>query len=164
MALTVALVLPLPAAAAVSTLEPWGGGAAPALVLTDIEGRAHDLSAYRGKVVLINFWATWCEPCRQEMPSIQRLRDRLAGKPFAALAVNVDEPEARIRVFLKQTGFDLPVLLDPNKTITRSWGVRFLPVTFIVGKDGRVRYRLIGDLDWSSERVVGVISELMAGG
>jgi thiol-disulfide isomerase/thioredoxin len=163
MAVVVALLLPVPSIAAVGTLEPWGGGAAPALALTDIEGRAHDLSAYRGKVVLLNFWATWCEPCRQEMPSIQRLRDKLAGKPFAAIAINVDEPEARVRLFIKQTGFDLPVLLDPNKTITRTWGVRVLPVTFIVGKDGRVRYRLIGDLDWSSDRVVGLISELLAG-
>lgn len=163
-AVILALVLPVASVAAVSALEPWSGAPAPALALTDMEGRAHDLAAYRGKVVLLNFWATWCEPCRQEMPSIQRLRDKLAGKPFAALAVNVDEPEARVRVFIKQTGFDLPVLLDPNKTITRSWGVRILPVTFIVGKDGRVRYRVIGDLDWSSDRVVGLITELLAGG
>jgi thiol-disulfide isomerase/thioredoxin len=114
--------------------------------------------------VLVNFWATWCEPCRQEMPSIQRLRDRFAGKPFAVLAVNVDEPEARVRQFLKQTQLDLTIVMDPNKTLTREWGVRMLPVTFIIGADGRIRYRLVGDLDWSSETVVGVISQLMAGG
>ena len=112
--------------------------------------------------MLINFWATWCEPCRQEMPSIQRLRDRLAGKPFVVLAVNVDEPEARVRRFLSQTQLDLPVLLDPNKAVTRGWGVRVLPASFIVGPDGRTRYRLIGDLDWSSDTVVGVISQLIS--
>jgi thiol-disulfide isomerase/thioredoxin len=154
------LVLTGPARAA-PALAPWGGGAAPELALRDVEGRPHNLAAYRGKVVLINFWATWCEPCRQEMPSIQRLRDRLAGKPFAVLAVNVDEPDARVRQFLKQTALDLPILMDPNKVATRGWGVRVLPVTFIVGPDGRVRYRFVGDLDWNSDTVVGVIAGLM---
>jgi peroxiredoxin len=158
-----ALVLMGPARAA-PALQPWDGGAAPDLALLDTEGRPHKLAAYRGKVVLINFWATWCEPCRQEMPSIQRLRDRLAGRPFAVLAVNVDEPYTRVRQFLKQTALDLPILMDPNKVVTRAWGVRVLPVTFIVGPDGRVRYRLVGDLDWNSDTVAGVISSLMSGG
>jgi thiol-disulfide isomerase/thioredoxin len=152
----------LGSAHAAPALVPWGGGAAPALALRDTEGRTHDLAAYRGKVVLVNFWATWCEPCRQEMPSIQRLRDRLAGKPFAVLAVNVDEPDARVRRFLEQTALDLPILMDPDKVVTRRWGVRVLPVTFLVGPDGRVRYRLVGDLDWNSETVAGVIAGLMA--
>jgi peroxiredoxin len=152
------------AAQAAPALTPWGGGPAPALALRDLEGRAHSLGAYRGKVVLINFWATWCEPCRLEMPSIQRLRERLGDKGFAVLAVNVDEPDARVRQFLKQTGLDLTVVMDPNKTVTRNWGVRYLPVTFIVGPDGRVRYRVVGDLDWDSDTVVGVISQLLSGG
>ena len=142
-------------------LEPWTGSAASALALSDIDGRVHDLASHRGNVVLINFWATWCEPCRLEMPSIQRLRGKLAGKPFLVFAVNVDEPEARVRQFVKTTGFDLPVLLDPNKNVTRSWGVRVLPVTFLVGKDGRIRYRLVGDLDWSDEKVVAIITQLI---
>jgi peroxiredoxin len=149
---------------AAPALTPWSGTAAPALGLRDLEGSTHNLGAYRGKVVLINFWATWCEPCRQEMPSMQRLRDRLAAKGFAVLAVNVDEPDARVRQFLKQTGLDLTIVMDPNKTVTRNWGVRFLPVSFIVGTDGRVRYRAVGDLDWDSDTVVGVISQLLAGG
>jgi peroxiredoxin len=162
-ALLCAFVLAAPARSA-PALAPWTGGVAPALALKDVEGRPHRLADYRGKVVLINFWATWCEPCRQEMPSIQRLRDKLAGKPFVVLAVNVDEPEARVRQFLAQTQLGLPVLMDPNKTVTKEWGVRLLPVTFIVGTDGRVRYRLVGDLDWSSDTVLGVITQLMSGG
>ena len=142
----------------------WGGGPAPNLALKDMEGRTHELTDYRGKVVLVNFWATWCEPCRQEMPSMQRLSEKLAGKPFVVLAVNVDEPESRVRNFLNQTRFDLPVLLDVNKAATRQWGARLLPVTFIVGRDGRVRYRVLGDMDWSSTKAVSVISELLAGG
>jgi thiol-disulfide isomerase/thioredoxin len=156
----ICIALAMPA----SALAPWSGGPAPELALKDINGRAHDLMAYRGKVVLINFWATWCEPCRQEMPSIQRLSEKLAGKPFVVLAVNVDEPESRVRNFLNQTRFELPVLLDTNKSATRQWGARLLPVTFIVGADGRVRYRVLGDMDWSSPKAMSVISELLAGG
>jgi thiol-disulfide isomerase/thioredoxin len=136
---------------------------APALVLRDVEGRMHDLSDYRGKVVLINFWATWCEPCRMEMPSMQRLSEKLTGKRFALLAVNLDEPEARVRAFLKQIHFDEPVLLDVNKSIAKRWGARVLPTTFVVGPDGRVRYRLVGEMDWSSDSALAIVSELLAG-
>ena len=145
-------------------LQPWDGTPAPALVLKDIAGRSHDLSQYRGNLVLVNFWATWCEPCRHEMASIQTLKERLAGKPFVALAVNVDEPEARVRNFVAQTRLALPVLVDMNKTVTRAWGVRVLPATFIIGPDGRVRYRLIGDMDWNNDTTIGLISQLMGGG
>ena len=144
-------------------LEEWGGRAAPALELMDLEGRRHDLKAHRGKVVLVNFWATWCEPCRKEMPSIQRLRDRLADKRFAVLLVNVDEPEARVRRYVDEVRLDLPIGLDPGKRVTAQWGVKVLPATFLVGLDGRIRYRLIGDTDWNSDRVAAVIDRLLAG-
>src|SRR6185436_16222596 len=83
-------------------LRPWGGGPTPALELTELSGGSHRLADYRGKVVLINFWATWCTPCREEMPSISELKKKLAGRPFVVLAVNVDEPESRVSKFLEQ--------------------------------------------------------------
>ena len=145
--------------------EPQKGSVAPDFSLKNLsDGKEVRLSSLRGKAVLVNFWATWCEPCRQEMPSIQRLSEKLAGKPFVVLAVNVDEPEARVRNFLNDTRFDLPVLLDANKLVTRQWGARLLPVTFIVGPDGRLRYRLLGESDWSSQSTVALISALMNGG
>ena len=148
-------------AASGPVLTSLSGDPAPALVLKDVNGATHDLARYRGSVVLINFWATWCIPCRDEMPSIQKLRDRLAGKPFVVFAVNVDEPDSRVRSFLNETRLDLPVLLDQNKTVTRAWSVRVMPTTFVVGRDGRVRYRAVGDLDWSSDAVVGTILQLL---
>jgi len=155
----------LAAAAASSASAPaltsLAGDPAPALVLRDVNGTTHDLAQYRGKVVLVNFWATWCVPCRAEMPSIQKLRDRFAGKPFVVLAVNVDEPASRVRNFLDETRLDLPVVLDRNKTVTRAWSVRVMPTTFIVARDGRLRYRAVGDLDWNSDTVVGTISQLL---
>lgn len=147
-----------------SALTPLIGNPAAPLVLKDPKGVTIDLARYRGQVVLVNFWATWCEPCRQEMPSIQRLRERLAGKPFTVLAVNVDEPDSRVRQFLAKTQLELPVLLDPGKTVTRAWAVRVLPTTFLVGPDGRARYRLVGDIDWSNDTIVGIVTQLMNGG
>jgi peroxiredoxin len=148
-------------ARAAAKLAAWGGKTAPPLALKDIHGGEHDLSRYRGKVVLVNFWATWCEPCRYEMPSMQRLKAKLADKSFELLAVNVDEPEARVRRFVEETRFDLPVLLDVNKRVTRAWGVRVMPTTFLVGPDGRIRYRAVGDLDWSSSPVISTILQLL---
>jgi thiol-disulfide isomerase/thioredoxin len=148
-------------AAAAQELKVWSGGATPPLALTDLQGRAHRLEQYRGKVVLINFWATWCEPCREEMPSIGKLRDALAGKPFEVLAVNLAEPESRIQRFLQRTPLDFPVLLDRDTNTAKAWKARILPATFIVGPDGRIRYHHFGELDWSQENVRRLITGLL---
>jgi thiol-disulfide isomerase/thioredoxin len=145
-------------------LQPWRGGPAPELVLQALDGPAHRLADYRGRVVLVNFWATWCEPCRDEMPSMQRLKEKLAGRPFAVLAVNLDEPEARIRTFLSRMKVDFTVLLDPGRAAAKSWNARILPASYLVGPDGRIRYSVVGELDWGHERVVGRITELLPPG
>ena len=142
-------------------LRPWSGGASPTLELTDIEGRAHRLADYRGQVVLINFWATWCGPCREEMLSLRELKKKLAGRPFVVLAVNVDEPDSRVRKFLEQLPLDFPVLMDPGKRATGAWKVRILPASFLVARDGRARYTVTGELDWANEHVVKLVSELL---
>jgi thiol-disulfide isomerase/thioredoxin len=142
-------------------LKPWSGGPTPGLELRELDGPGHRLADYRGKVVLVNFWATWCVPCRDEMPSIQRLKEKLAGRPFEVLAVNLDEPEARVRKFLTQMKVDFTVLLDPGKKAARAWEARILPASFVIGPDGRIRYTLMGDLDWGHDRVVSHITELL---
>lgn len=142
-------------------LKVWSGGRTPPLKLREIDGRMHDLAAYRGQVVLVNFWATWCEPCRDEMPAIQRLKKKLAGKPFTVLAVNVDEPESRVRNFLAKMPLDFPVLADEGKVATKSWKVSVLPASYIIGRDGRIRYSLTGELAWDHDNVVSLLAELM---
>ena len=159
-ALMVLLCLPSWAANA-ADLKLWSGGAAPALALADLEGGRHRLADYRGRVVLINFWATWCAPCRDEMPSIQRLKEKLAGKPFTVLAVNLDEPESRIRKFLSGMKLDFTILLDPGRKAAKAWNARILPASFIIGPDGRIRYSLVGEINWDNEHVVARISELL---
>jgi thiol-disulfide isomerase/thioredoxin len=155
------LLLGPPVVAAQEVLSPWHGGTTPALRLKDLEGREHALESYRGKVVLVNFWATWCEPCKIEMPSIERLRKSLESRPFAVLAVNLAEPDARVQAFLRAVPLGFPVLMDRDAAATKAWKARMLPATFIVGADGRVRYSYIGELDWSRESVRKQIAELL---
>jgi len=157
--LAVLLALALPAAA--QELKPWPGGAAPPLELSDLQGKKHRLADYRGKVVLVNFWATWCVPCREEMPSIERLRSSLEGRPFAVLAVNLAEPESRIHKFLEAVPLGFPVLLDRDTKTTRAWQAKLLPATYIVGPDGAIRYRHLGELDWSKPEVREAILALL---
>jgi len=142
-------------------LKPWPGGLTPGLELQELDGRGHRLTDYGGKVVLVNFWATWCVPCRDEMPSIQRLKEKLAGMPFEVLAVNLDEPEARVRKFLSQMKVDFTVLLDPEMKVAKAWNARILPASFVIGPDGRIRYSLVGDLDWAHDHVVSRVAELL---
>jgi thiol-disulfide isomerase/thioredoxin len=156
-----ALACLLAGTAHAADLKVWSGGPPPALELTALEGGAHRLADYKGKVVLVNFWATWCGPCVQEMPSIQRLKEKLAGRPFAVLAVNLDEPESRIRNFLAKVAVDFPILLDPERKTSRAWNARILPATYIVGPDGKIRYSVIGELEWDHELVAARISELL---
>jgi thiol-disulfide isomerase/thioredoxin len=156
-----ALLLALALPAAAEELKPWAGGATPPLELTDLKGKKHSLADYRGKVVLVNFWATWCEPCREEMPSMERLRVSLADRQFAVLAVNLAEPESRIAKFLDTVPVGFPILLDRDTKTTRAWQAKVLPATYIVGPDGAVRYRHVGELDWSKPEVRKLILGLM---
>jgi peroxiredoxin len=142
-------------------LKTWSGGPTPPLELVDTEGRLHKLSDYRGKAVLVNFWATWCAPCREEMPSIEALRVAMQGEPFAVLAVNVGESARTARQFAGSMQLGFPLLLDRDSRTTKAWAARILPASFIVGPDGRIRYSYLGALDWSSPEVRKTIQSLM---
>ena len=147
--------------ATAAELKPWPGGATPPLALQDLAGRLHDLADYRGKVVLVNFWATWCEPCRAEMPSIERLRRSLQGKPFEVLGVNLAEPLSRIEKYLEGLPVSFPVLRDRDSAASKAWKARILPASYLVGRDGRIRFVAYGELDWGSEPARKAVSELL---
>jgi cytochrome c biogenesis protein CcmG, thiol:disulfide interchange protein DsbE len=141
--------------------------AAPALELRDMAGKVHRLSDYRGKVVLINFWATWCEPCRDEMPSLQKLRQRMESQAkgsFVVLALNHAENDIRVGTFLRQYPLDFPVLLDPFSEAWRAFKPGLLPASFLVGRDGRLRYRVLGELDWTGAEAQAVVARLLKEG
>ena len=147
--------------AAAQQLRPWSGGAPPPLALQDLDGRAHRLEDYRGKVVLVNFWATWCDPCRAEMPAMNKLRASLDGRPFAVLAVNLAESESRIRRFMEQVPLEFVVLLDRDSGAAKAWKARVLPVSFVLDAGGRIRYSALGEIDWAQDGVRQAILALM---
>jgi cytochrome c biogenesis protein CcmG, thiol:disulfide interchange protein DsbE len=160
--LLLALVLGAAAfCAGAAELKRWDGAATPELALEDLAGKQHDLAQYRGKVVLVNFWATWCEPCRAEMPSMDRLRGALEGKPFVILAVNMAEPLSRIEKFADATPVRFPLLRDRDGSAARAWKAKLLPASFLIGRDGRIRYVAYGELDWTSDPVRARVNELL---
>jgi thiol-disulfide isomerase/thioredoxin len=136
---------------------------APALKLKGIEGKSHDLAQLRGKVVLINFWATWCPPCRREMPSMERLSQRFKGQPFVVLAVDVGEDADTIEVFTSQldTTLTFPILLDTRSHAMRAWRVAGLPTTFLVDKQGRIVASAIGGREFDHPEIVKAVGELI---
>ena len=132
-------------------LKLWTAGKTPGLVLKDLQGTTHSLADYRGKVVLINFWATWCLPCRDEMPSMRRLRQKLAGRPFEVMAINLAESETKVQDFLRGLPLDFTIVLDRNSEARRDWKIRVLPTSFVIAPDGTIRYSVIGEIDWDDE-------------
>ena|SRR5262245_58826752 len=158
-ALLLLVALALPAAA--QPLKPWKGGATPALELEDVQGKVHRLSEYRGKVVLLNFWATWCTPCREEMPSMASLQQSLEGRPFVVLAVNVGEGARAARGFGEKMALPFPLLLDSDMKTTRAWGARLLPASYVIGADGKVVYSYLGATDWAAPEVRKAIERLI---
>jgi len=136
---------------------------APSLKLPDIDGRSHDLAALMGKVVLINFWATWCPPCRREMPSMERLARKLQGKDFVMLAVAVSEDADTIQAFIRQFEAppSFPILLDSRSKTMQAWKVGGLPTTFLIDKAGRIAYSAVGGRELDHSRIEQTVRDLL---
>jgi thiol-disulfide isomerase/thioredoxin len=137
----------------------------PAIELVDAEGGVQSLEAYRGKVVVLNFWATWCAPCRQEMASLDRLQAALGGEDFAVVTVATGRnPVPAIRKFFAENGIaNLPVLRDPQQALAREMAVLGLPITVILDREGNEIARLQGDAEWDSDSARAIVQALIGG-
>ena len=155
-----ALMVLAGAAAAGGTIKPWTSGATPPLALRDLAGKEHKLADYKGKVVVLNFWATWCDPCREEMPAMQRLQDKLAGK-LVVLAVDYGEGPPRIGDFLKKIPVKFTVLLDRDTSAATAWKVKVLPTTLVIDPEQKVRFVAVGDVGWDTPSVESEIIKLL---
>jgi len=146
-------------------LLPWNAARpAPTLSLSDLNGKVWDLPSLQGHAVLLNFWATWCEPCLEEMPSLEALARRHDGEPLRVLTVNYQESEPGIRRFLERVPLALPVLLDRDGATTKAWTPRVFPTTVLIDRSGRPRQQVVGAVDWAGEAPGQWVRELLAGG
>lgn len=138
------------------------GDEAPNFMLEDLAGNVMSLAQLRGKVVLLNFWATWCGPCRVEMPAMEQLYRSFTRREFEILAVSTDSQGAAVtRPFQKTMGFTFPILHDSEYRVGLTYGARTIPVTFMVDRHGIVRQKIFGARDWASPAAHELIEELM---
>ena len=138
---------------------------APGFSAEDIDGRQISLNSQKGKVVLLNLWATWCPPCRAEMPSMEKLYQKLKDRNFTILAVSTPTPprETREKVidFINENGYTFPVLIDDSRGIASQYGSGSIPTSWIIDADGKVLARFVGGMEWDSELMLEVFEELI---
>lgn len=150
-------------AAAPDRPAPRVGQPLPDFTLPDLQGHTVQLSALRGKVVFINVWATWCPPCVEEMPTIQRLYDRLQARGLEVLAISIDTLGAQVvGPFMQRHQLTFPALLDPTSRIERLYRIGGVPESFIVDKGGRLVEKVVGPRDWSHSQVIAMFERLLA--
>jgi thiol-disulfide isomerase/thioredoxin len=142
---------------------PAGSMAAP-FELTTLDGKIVKSSELAGKVVLVNFWATWCGPCKEEMSSLARLQQQLDQTRFVLLTVTTDLQRQGIAQFLSQLGVSLPVLFDEDQEVSRSFMVRGLPTTIVIARDGALVGRAVGPRAWDSREALAVMQQVMESG
>jgi peroxiredoxin len=141
-------LLSMPLFAGQSMTAIPGKVVAPDFELIDTDGNTPRLSDYRGKTVIINFWTTWCPPCREEIPSMNRAYEVLADENVEILAINMGEDEDTIFIFTADYPADFPLLLDQDGAVIAEWPVKGLPTTYVVAPDGSIAYRAIGGREW----------------
>lgn len=135
-------------------------GLAPDFTLHDIDGEKFELEEARGRWVFLHFWASWCGPCREEMPAIQKLADAVKSERFQIVMVNTAEDEDTIFEFLAAINVELNSLMDVDGMVTEAWKPRGLPTTFLISPKGEIRYQAIGGRDWGNTEYVDFIKYL----
>jgi thiol-disulfide isomerase/thioredoxin len=122
--------------------------ATPRIEAVDLQGKAWNTAELAGQVVVLNFWATWCAPCKDELPTLQTLHD-ISDSQTVVLTINVREPAARAARYMQSTGMTFPVIPDPKGELAKRWGVTVYPTTILIAPHGQARWRIMGDVDWS---------------
>ncbi len=144
------------------TLKPFAGQMQPRTIeLNNVDGEVFTRNHYTGKVTVINFWASWCGPCVEEIPALNRLRERMRGKPFELISINYAEKPQQVRDFLESVKVDFPVLLDEDGSYSAKWNVLVYPATFVIAMDGRIAYGVNGAIEWDSDEVIHELEVLM---
>jgi peroxiredoxin len=133
----------------------------PSFALPALDGGAQDLARHRGQVVLVHFFATWCEPCRPEMARLRELQHRLDGQPVAIVAVSVAEADGAVRRFFASDPMPFSILLDRDRTVAKAWSISTLPSTIVLDHHMKARFAAHGDVDWGRNDVMNIIAGLL---
>ncbi|MFQ5432686.1 MAG: TlpA disulfide reductase family protein [Nitrospinota bacterium] len=142
--------------------SPMRGKPVPSFALPDLNGKIVTMDQHRGKIVFINIWATWCAPCREEMPSMEALYNKLKGDKFAMLAISIDEDGLKsVGPFVEEYGLTFPILLDPSSKTSKKFKTTGVPETFIVNKDGIIIYHSLGPENWERPEFYETITKLI---
>lgn len=143
------------------TLKPYTGNPQPrAIDLQDANGKRYQYSDYRGKVTVVNFWASWCAPCVEEIPSLNRLKAQMQNEPFELITINYAESAQTIREFMQKVDVQFPVLIDPKGVNAQQWNVIGFPSTFVIGPDGKIHYGVNAAIHWDSEDIIATLKAL----
>ena len=151
---------PLPAPG--SELSKLPAAPSPGLRLPDLGRQQRSLDEFAGRVVMVTFWASWCSPCIEEIPSIQRLATKMADQPFTVVGVNVGEGERRAKAAAQRLGIGFPVLLDKDSNVFKAWGADVLPTAYVLDRTGRIRYIARGPVEWDRVDVIEMLKQLAA--
>jgi thiol-disulfide isomerase/thioredoxin len=144
------------------TLNPFISDMAPLKIdLKTASGESFTREDFTGKVTLVNFWASWCGPCVEEIPALNRLREYMKDRPFELISINYAEKPEQIREFLNMVKVDFPVLLDEDGSYSAKWNVLVYPATFVIATDGNIVYGVNGAIEWDSEEITGKLEALM---
>jgi thiol-disulfide isomerase/thioredoxin len=144
------------------SLQPYPeGNTTPALELHDIKGKKYKLDDFRGKVVVLNFWATWCPPCVKEIPSLGRLQKTFSKKELLVLSVDIGENKKDIETFLEQVPADFPVLLNPDGSTVKQWKIIAFPTTFVINQQGTIELAYYGAREWDEPNIVAQLQSLV---
>jgi thiol-disulfide isomerase/thioredoxin len=143
-------------------LKPFKGNTTPPPIrLTDITGKLYNITDYTNRVTVVNFWATWCTPCIKEIPSLNKLRESMQGKPFELISINYAEEAQVIKEFMQMVNVEFPVLLDEQGEESARWKVIAFPSTFVVGKDGKIHYGVNAGIEWDTPEVFSVLNNML---
>ena len=134
---------------------------APNFMIKDLGGNTVSLEDYRGKIVFLNFWATWCPPCRAEMPSMEKLYAQFKNEDFAILAIDMREDAGKVRAFKEQFKLSFPMLLDSDGSVGAAYGIVSIPTTYLVDRNGYLLGGALGPRDWDGENAVALINQLL---
>jgi thiol-disulfide isomerase/thioredoxin len=135
--------------------------AAPNFTLSTVDGQQVSLHQYRGKVVFLNFWATWCIPCREEMPALEQLHQTYQSQDLTILSIDLKESADQVKVFFQKHGLSFPALLDQDGSVFRDYLVAGMPTTYLIGRDGTLLARGVGGRDWKRAEALQLIQELI---